>query len=68
MISNLECKLLIKILIEEGEFNEINLKRLTMAYKFKKKFLTTSDNDLYLTLDSLIEINNLILNKHNQTL
>ena len=38
MISNWEHKLLIKILIEEGEFNEVNLKRLTMVYKFLKKF------------------------------
>ena len=68
MILNWECKLLTKILIEEGEFNEVNLNRLTLAYIFKKIFLTTSDNDLYLTLDSLIEINDLIINKHNQNL
>ena len=68
MILNWERKLLTKILIEEGEFNEVNLNRLTLAYIFKKKILTTSDNDLYLTLDSLIEINNLIINKHNQNL
>ena len=68
MILNWECKLLTKILIEEGEFNEVNLNRLTLVYIFKKKILTTSDNDLYLTLDSLIEINDLIINKHNQNL
>ena len=68
MILNWECKLLTKILIEEGEFNEVNLNRLTLVYIFKKKNLTTSDNDLYLTLDSLIEINDLIINKHNQNL
>ena len=68
MILDWEHKLLTKILIEEGEFNEVNLNRLTSAYIFKKNFLTTSDNHLYLTLDSLIEINNLILNKHNQNL
>ena len=68
MVLNWECKLLTKILIEEGEFNEVNLNRLTSAYIFKKKFLTTSNNDLYLTFDSLIEINNLIINKHSQNL
>lgn len=68
MILNWEHKLLTQILIEEGEFNELNLNRLRMAYIFKKKFLTNTENDLYLTLDSLIEINNIILNKHNQNL
>ena len=68
MILDWEHKLLTEILIEEGECNEVNLNRLTSAYIFKKNFLTTSDNHLYLTLDSLIEINNLILNKHNQNL
>ena len=63
-----EHQLLTKILIEEGEFNEVNLRRLTPAYIFKKTFLTTSNNNLYLTLDSLIEINNIILNKHTQKL
>ena len=65
MILDWEHQLLTKILIEEGEFNEVNLRRLTSAYIFKKTFLTTSNNNLYLTLDSLIEINNIILNKHN---
>ena len=68
MILDWEHQLLTKILIEEGEFNEVNLRRLTSAYIFKKTFLTTSDNNLYFTLDSFIGINNIILNKHNQKL
>ena len=36
MILDWETKLLTKILTEEGEFNEVNLKRLTSAYIFKK--------------------------------
>ena len=68
MILDWEHQLLTKILIEEGEFNEVNLRRLTSAYIFRKTFLTTSNNNLYLTLDSLIETNNIILKKHNQNL
>ena len=68
MILDWEHQLLTKILIEEGEFNEVNLRRLKSAYIFRKTFLTTSNNSLYLTLDSLIETNNIILKKHNQNL
>ena len=68
MLVNWENKLLKKILIEEGEFNEVNLNRLKAASIFLKKILTTANNDLYLTLGSLIEINNIILDRNNQNL
>ena len=45
MLVNWENKLLKKILIEEGEFNEVNLNRLKVAYIFKKKILTIANND-----------------------
>ena len=38
-----------KILIEENEFTELNLKLLEKAYLFKEKHLKTNHNDLFLT-------------------
>ena len=61
-------KTLEKILIEENEFTELNLKLLGKAYLFKEKHLKTKHNDLFLTFDSPIEINNIILNKRNSSL
>ena len=42
--------------------------QLVKAYLFKKEYLLTKENKLFLTLDSTIELNNIILNKKNQSL
>ena len=36
-----------KILIEENEFTEFNLKLLDKAYLFKAKYLKTKQNNLF---------------------
>ena len=55
-----ECKNLIKILIEEKELTTLNLKRLIDACNYKNSGLIDSDGDLFLTVDSLITLNNII--------
>ena len=63
----LEQKLLalIKILKEEDEFNVQNTMRMKYACDFKNQELINKDGDLFLTIDSLIRINNIITNSHN---
>ena len=63
----LEQKLLalIKILKEEDEFNVQNTMRMKYACDFKNQELINKDGDLFLTVDSLIRINNIITNSHN---
>ena len=63
-----QIKTLKKILIEESEFNKLNLKLLKKAYLFKEKNLKNQQGDLFLTFDSVIEINNIILNQTNTSL
>ena len=57
---------LIKILDEEKELNNINLIRMISA--FKNKELIKADGDLFLTVDSLITINNYITGSRNMQL
>ena len=49
---------LINILDEEKELNNINLIRMISARTFKNKELINADGNLFLTVDSLITINN----------
>ena len=63
----LEQKLLtlIKVLKEEDEFNVQNAMRMKYARDFKNQELINKDRDLFLTVGSLIRINNIITNSHN---
>ena len=56
---------LLTILNEENELNHINFIRMIKACEFKNKELINKDGDLYLTVDSLIIINNYITDSHN---
>ena len=56
---------LIKILKEEGELNVQNVMRMKYARDFKNQELINKDRDLFLTVDSLIRINNITTNSHN---
>ena len=51
---------MIKILNEENEYSANNLYRLKCASQFKRTHLTDKHRDQFLTMDSLIRINNLI--------
>ena len=59
---------LVKILIDEKELTEINLERLIQARIYKDKELITADNDLLLTVDSLITLNNIVTGSQNLSL
>ena len=58
-------KILIKILSEEGELTDKNLFQMMLAHQFKTKELLNEDGDLFLTIDSLITLNNYITDSHN---
>ena len=58
-------KIFLRILKEENELNEENFIRLKLAYEFRKRELLTEQGDLFLTVDSLIALNNYITNSKN---
>ena len=53
------------ILNEEKEMNEVNFSRMVKAYKYIQRELLTTDGDLFLTVDSLITLNNIITNSNS---
>ena len=53
------------ILNEEKEMNEVNFPRMVKAYKYIQRELLTTDGDLFLTVDSLITLNNIITNSNS---
>ena len=57
-----------EILITEKEFTETNCKRLQKALVYIENNLIDSDGGMYLAVDSLIEINNIITGSQNITL
>ena len=65
LVKNGKFKSLLTILDEENELNYINFIRMIRASNFKDNELINNDGDLYLTVDSLIRINNLITDSHN---
>ena len=56
------------ILNEEKEISEDNFFRMVKAYKYIQRELLTIDGDLFLTVDSLITLNNIITNSNNISL
>ena len=65
-------KAICQILSEEGELlnsdgttNIQNITRMMQAADFRNSHLLTKDGDLFLTVDSLISINNIITNSNN---
>ena len=57
-----------KILISEKKFTETNYKRLQKSLVFIGKDLVDSDGGRYLTVNSLMEINNIITGSNNISL
>ena len=49
-----------KILIEEGEYSDVNYYFMQTALKCKNTYLTNENNNLFLTVDSLITLNSII--------
>ena len=58
-------KFFIRILEEEDELNNENLYQLMLASQFKNKELLNEDGDLFLTVDSLITVNNYVRGSNN---
>ena len=54
---------LIRILNEENELTDLNLTRLKKALAYKRQL--GKERIIYLTMDSLITINNIITNSNN---
>ena len=57
-----------EILISENDFTETNYKRLEKALVYIENNLIDSDGGMYLTIESLIEINNILTGSNNITL
>ena len=55
-----KIEVLFKILKEENELNNVNLFGMIKAHEFKNRELVNKDGNLFLTVDSLITINNYI--------
>ena len=53
------------ILNEEKEMTEDNFFRMVKAYKYIQTKLLTTEGNLFLTVDSLITLNNIITNSNN---
>ena len=64
----LSARSLIKILTEGKELTALNLKRMIDARTYKNNELIDSNGDLFLTVDSLITLNNIILGSNNISL
>ena len=60
-----KLEVLFKILNKKNGLNNINLIRMIKAREFKNRELINKDGDLFLTVDSLIRINNYITDSHN---
>ena len=67
-MTKMQSKNLIKILTEEKELTALNLKRMIDACNYKNRELLNLDSDLFLTVDSLITLNNIILGSCNISL
>ena len=55
-------------LLEEDELNDLNYLLMKSALEFKKIYLTDKNGDLFLKVDSLITLNNIITDSQNITL
>ena len=59
---------IVEILKEEIEYSDLNYFNMKTALDYKEKYLPNKEGDMFLTVDSLIEVNNLILGKNNTEL
>ena len=53
------------ILLEEGEFTDHNYELLQSALEYQNTYLTDKNGKLFLTVDSLITLNNIITDSQN---
>ena len=65
MLLLVEMEAIKPILEEERETSDLNALRLKSAYDFRRRYLINSKGDLFLTVDSLMRLNNIITGAHN---
>ena len=53
------------ILLEEGEFTDHNYHLMQSALEYQNTYLKDKNGELFLTVDSLITLNNIITNSKN---
>ena len=56
---------IVKILKEDKEYNDLNYFNMKTVLDYKEKYLQNKEGDMFLKVDSLIEVNNVILGKNN---
>ena len=59
---------IVKILKEEKEYSDLNYFNMKTALDYKEKYLQNKEGDMFLAIDSLIEVNNLKLGKNKTEL
>ena len=59
---------IVKILKEGKECSDLNYFNMKTALDYKEKYLQNKEGDMFLSVNSLIEVNNLILGKNNTEL
>ena len=52
-------------ILKEEEYSDLNQYNMKEALKYKQKYLQNQDGDIFLTVDSLIQLNNLIIGANN---
>ena len=65
LIFSMKMSAILQILKDEREVSDINIVRLKSAYDFRKKYLINQNKDLFLTVDSVISLNNIITGSQN---
>ena len=59
---------IVKILQEGKEYSDLSYFNMKTALDYKEKYLQNKEGDMFLTVNSLIEVNNLILGKNDTKL
>lgn len=59
---------LMKILFEEDKYSDLNYYLMQLPFEYRSKYLSNKDGGLFLTVDSLIELNNIITHSQNSEL
>ena len=59
---------IVKILKEEKKYSDLTYFNMKIALDYKENYLQNKEGDMFLTVDSLIEVNNLILVKNDTEL
>ena len=59
---------LMKILFEEDKCSDVNYCLMQLAFEYRSKYFSNKDGGLFLTVDSLIELNNIITHSQNSKL